>query len=75
MVLKVLFLTNVSNFSAMPKKILNAKVACLDFSLQKTKMKLGVQVCIFHNFHNSFSHCFLCSLLCVIFVSGFGDRP
>ncbi|KAG6445031.1 T-complex protein 1 subunit alpha [Manduca sexta] len=31
---------------AMPKKILNAKIACLDFSLQKTKMKLGVQVLI-----------------------------
>ncbi|KAE8737496.1 hypothetical protein FOCC_FOCC017041 [Frankliniella occidentalis] len=31
---------------AMPKKILNAKVACLDFSLQKTKMKLGVQVLV-----------------------------
>lgn len=30
----------------MPKKILNAKVACLDFSLQKTKMKMGVQVLI-----------------------------
>ena len=29
---------------AMPKKILNPKIACLDFSLQKTKMKLGVQV-------------------------------
>lgn len=29
---------------AMPKKITNAKIACLDFSLQKTKMKLGVQV-------------------------------
>lgn len=29
---------------AMPKKIVNAKIACLDFSLQKTKMKLGVQV-------------------------------
>lgn len=29
---------------AMPKKILNAKIACLDFSLQKTKMKMGVQV-------------------------------
>jgi hypothetical protein len=32
-------------FSAMPKKIVNAKIACLDFSLQKAKMKLGVQVC------------------------------
>lgn len=30
----------------MPKKITNAKVACLDFSLQKTKMKMGVQVLI-----------------------------
>jgi T-complex protein 1 subunit alpha len=28
----------------MPKKILNAKISCLDFSLQKAKMKLGVQV-------------------------------
>jgi len=28
----------------MPKRIHNAKIACLDFSLQKTKMKLGVQV-------------------------------
>jgi len=31
---------------AMPKKIVNAKIACLDFSLQKTKMKLGVQLLI-----------------------------
>ncbi|RXM95901.1 T-complex protein 1 subunit alpha [Acipenser ruthenus] len=31
---------------AMLKKITNAKIACLDFSLQKTKMKLGVQVLI-----------------------------
>ncbi|XP_059058544.1 T-complex protein 1 subunit alpha [Achroia grisella] len=31
---------------AMPKKILNAKIACLDFSLQKTKMKMGVQVLV-----------------------------
>ncbi|EDV44182.1 uncharacterized protein Dana_GF16152 [Drosophila ananassae] len=30
----------------MPKKIINAKIACLDFSLQKTKMKMGVQVLI-----------------------------
>uniref|UniRef100_A0A8D2DJS5 T-complex protein 1 subunit alpha n=1 Tax=Sciurus vulgaris TaxID=55149 RepID=A0A8D2DJS5_SCIVU len=30
----------------MPKRIVNAKIACLDFSLQKTKMKLGVQVII-----------------------------
>ena len=29
---------------AMLKKIPNAKIACLDFSLQKTKMKMGVQV-------------------------------
>lgn len=31
---------------AMPKKITNAKIACLDFSLQKSKLKLGVQVLI-----------------------------
>ncbi|KAK9874651.1 hypothetical protein WA026_005474 [Henosepilachna vigintioctopunctata] len=31
---------------AMPKKIVNAKIACLDFSLQKTKMKMGVEVLI-----------------------------
>nr|XP_033795151.1 T-complex protein 1 subunit alpha [Geotrypetes seraphini] len=30
----------------MMKRIINAKIACLDFSLQKTKMKLGVQVII-----------------------------
>lgn len=29
---------------AMSKKIVNAKIACLDFSLQKAKMKMGVQV-------------------------------
>lgn len=31
---------------AMPKKIIGAKIACLDFSLQKVKMKLGVQVLV-----------------------------
>ncbi|CAG9857987.1 unnamed protein product [Phyllotreta striolata] len=31
---------------AMPKRIVNAKIACLDFSLQKAKMKMGVQVLI-----------------------------
>lgn len=31
---------------AMKKKITNAKIACLDFSLQKAKMKLGVEVLI-----------------------------
>lgn len=31
---------------AMRKKILNAKIACLDFSLQKAKMKLGVEVLV-----------------------------
>ncbi len=30
----------------MPKKITNAKIACLDFSLQKAKMHLGVQVLV-----------------------------
>lgn len=30
----------------MPRRIVDAKIACLDFSLQKTKMHLGVQVLI-----------------------------
>jgi len=30
----------------MPKKIEKAKIACLDFSLQKSKMKMGVQVLV-----------------------------
>lgn len=30
----------------MVKRVQNAKIACLDFSLQKTKMKMGVQVLI-----------------------------
>ena len=28
----------------MPKAVKNARIACLDFSLQKAKMKMGVQV-------------------------------
>ncbi|WAR18144.1 TCPA-like protein [Mya arenaria] len=31
---------------ALPKRIVGAKIACLDFSLQKTKMKMGVQILI-----------------------------
>lgn len=31
---------------AMPKKVIGAKIACLDFNLQKTKMKLGVHVVV-----------------------------
>lgn len=30
----------------MPKTIQKAKIACLDFSLQKAKMHLGVQVVV-----------------------------
>ena len=30
----------------MPKRIPNAKIACLDFSLQKARMKLGVQIVV-----------------------------
>ena len=32
--------------AAMPKTIQKAKIACLDFSLQKAKMHLGIQVVI-----------------------------
>ena len=30
----------------MPRSVKNAKIACLDFSLQKTKMKMGVQILV-----------------------------
>ena len=30
----------------MTKRIINAKIACLDFSLQKVRMKLGVQIVV-----------------------------
>lgn len=30
----------------MTKRITNAKIACLDFNLQKVKMKLGVQIVV-----------------------------
>ena len=30
----------------MPRSVENAKIACLDFSLQKAKMKMGVQVLV-----------------------------
>jgi len=34
----------------MPRIVKNAKIACLDFSLQKAKMKMGVQVLIEDSF-------------------------
>lgn len=33
-------------WTAMVKKITGAKVACLDFSLNKAKMKLGIQILV-----------------------------
>ena len=30
----------------MTKRITNAKIACVDFSLQKVRMKLGVQIIV-----------------------------
>ena len=30
----------------MPRKITGAKIACLDFPLQKTKMNLGISVAV-----------------------------
>ena len=30
----------------MPKRVENAKIACLDFSLQKAKMHLGIHVVV-----------------------------
>ena len=37
---------SVSHIAGMPKEISKAKIACLDFSLQKAKMQLGVSVVI-----------------------------
>ncbi|UYV60144.1 cct-1 [Cordylochernes scorpioides] len=31
---------------AMPRRVTNAKIACLDFSLQKAKMQFGIQVLV-----------------------------
>lgn len=33
-------------FSAMKKRITNAKIACLDINLQKARMQLGVQILV-----------------------------
>lgn len=34
----------------MVKKVVDAKIACLDFSLQKAKMKMGIQVIFISHF-------------------------
>lgn len=41
----ILLMFHVIN-TGMPKEITKAKIACLDFSLQKAKMHLGVSVVI-----------------------------
>ena len=35
-----------SCFTAMKKRITNAKIACLDINLQKARMQLGVQILV-----------------------------
>ena len=35
-----------SHATGMPKEINKAKIACLDFSLQKAKMQLGISVVV-----------------------------
>ena len=37
---------SISHITGMPKEISKAKIACLDFSLQKAKMQLGVSVVV-----------------------------
>lgn len=37
---------SISHIVGMPKEVSKAKIACLDFSLQKAKMQLGVSVVI-----------------------------
>ena len=44
--IKQLTPTSLFALLAMPKKVKNAKIACLDFSLQKAKMHLGVSVVV-----------------------------
>ncbi|CAG0885361.1 unnamed protein product [Cyprideis torosa] len=39
-------INNTVASQAMVKQVTNAKIACLDFSLQKVKMKLGVQILV-----------------------------
>ena len=39
-------LTRCVSYTGMPKEINKAKIACLDFSLQKAKMHLGVSVVV-----------------------------
>jgi T-complex protein 1 subunit alpha len=46
MLINAYALSCVVGYPGMPKLIVNSKIACLDFSLQKTIMKLGVQVVI-----------------------------
>jgi len=38
--------TKTLDLIQMPRSVKNAKIACLDFSLQKAKMKMGVQVLV-----------------------------
>merc|ERR1712059_206460 len=40
----------------MPRVVNNAKIACLDFSLQKVKMKLGVQLLVEDSHTHSHTH-------------------
>lgn len=47
--LLIIFFLNLvplAYFAAMPKRVENARIACLDFSLQKAKMHLGVSVVV-----------------------------
>lgn len=37
----------------MPKRVANAKIACLDMNLQKARMHMGIQVLNFHHTHIS----------------------
>lgn len=36
----------MSTATAMKKRIINAKIACLDMNLQKARMQLGVQILV-----------------------------
>lgn len=37
---------DLTSHTAMKKRIVNAKIACLDINLQKARMQLGVQILV-----------------------------
>lgn len=45
-VIRIELINNYIDDLEMPRKIINAKIACIDFSLQKKKMHLGISIVV-----------------------------